>query len=261
MFPTILTIGKISLHSYGLFVALGGMVAFFLARAEARRKNIDSEKISDLVFYLLIAGILGARLFYVFTNLEIYTKHPLEFFKIWNGGLVFYGAFIVALPTLLIYVKKNALPLGKILDIMAPALALGHVFGRIGCFFAGCCYGAASDLPFAVVFTRPDSLAPLHSPVHPTQLYSALSNLAIFSVLWFLRKRTRMDGQLFWIYVLIYAVARFFIEMFRGDFRGDFIFGLFSPAQAIAGIMAMMAIVCLTILKRRHAARIIKKNA
>jgi len=261
MFPTILTIGKVSLHSYGLMVALGGMVAFFLARAEAKRKNIDPEKISDLVFYLIIAGILGARLFYVFLNLEIYTKHPLEFFKIWNGGLVFYGAFIVALPTLLVYVKKHGLALGKILDIIAPSLALGHVFGRIGCFFAGCCYGAESDLPFAVVFTHPDSLAPLYSPVHPTQLYSALSNLLIFSVLWALRKRTRIDGQLFWIYVFIYAAARSFIETFRGDFRGEFIFGIFSPAQTIAGILAILAIVCLMILKRRDAARVIKKNA
>jgi len=261
MFPTIVTIGKVTLHTYGLLVALGGMAAFFLARAEASRKNIDPEKISDLVFYLLIAGILGARLFYAFTNLEAYIHDPLEFFKIWNGGLVFYGSFIVALPTLLIYVKKHGLPLGKVLDIVAPALALGHFFGRMGCFFAGCCYGSASDLPFAVVFTHPDSLAPLYTPLHPTQIYSALSNLTIFFVIWFLRKRTRIDGQLFWIYVLIYAAARSFIEMFRGDFRGDFIFEIFSPAQAIAGIMAVSAVVCLTILKRRHAARMTKKNA
>jgi phosphatidylglycerol---prolipoprotein diacylglyceryl transferase len=250
MFPTIFTIGKVSLHSYGLFVALGCLAGFFLARTEARRKNIDPDRISDLIFYALIAGIVGARLFYALTDPGPYIQNPLALFKIWEGGLVFYGAFILALPTVFIYARRHGLKAPKIMDILAPGLALGHFFGRIGCFLAGCCYGKASDLPFAVVFKNPGSLAPLNLGLHPAQLYSAMANLMIFWVLWFLRKRLRIDGQLFWIYVFLYAAARFFLEFFRGDFRGEFVFGILSPAQALGVVMAGVSIVFLALSAR-----------
>ncbi|VEN73590.1 Prolipoprotein diacylglyceryl transferase [Candidatus Desulfarcum epimagneticum] len=251
MFPTIFTIGTVSLHSYGLFVAIGCLAGFFLARVEARRKNIDPDRISDLVFYALIAGIVGARLFYALTDPAPYIQNPLALLKIWEGGLVFYGAFILAVPTIFIYARRHGLKAAVIFDILAPGLALGHFFGRIGCFLAGCCYGKASDLPFAVVFQNPGSLAPLNLGLHPVQLYSALSNLLIFGFLWLLRKRLRIDGQLFWVYVLLYAAARFFLEFFRGDFRGDFVFGILSPAQTLGVAMAGVSMVCLALSARR----------
>lgn len=134
---------------------------------------------------------------------------------------------------------------------MAPSLAIGHSIGRLGCFFAGCCYGKACDLPWAVTFTNPDSLAPIGVPLHPTQLYSALTNLFIFIFLCFFRGRKKFDGQLFWIYVLLYGVARSILEIFRGDFRGEPVFGILSVSQTIGCIMAVFAVVMLIYLRGR----------
>jgi phosphatidylglycerol:prolipoprotein diacylglycerol transferase len=134
---------------------------------------------------------------------------------------------------------------------MAPSIALAHFFGRIGCFFAGCCYGKYCDLPWAVTFNNPDSLAPQGLPLHPTQLYEALSNMAIFLFLFFFRKHKKYDGQIFWLYVFIYGITRSFIEIFRADFRGVFLYGIFSVSQVIGGIMAVVSLIMLSIFRQR----------
>src|SRR3989339_541590 len=174
MFPVLLKIGPISIFTYGFFIAVGFLAGIFLATKEAKRLGEDYEKIMDLCFYILVAAILGSRLFYVATSPEMFLKNPVEILKIWNGGLVFYGGFIAALVTGVIYLKVKNIPVWKTADIMAPSIALAHFFGRIGCFFAGCCYGKYCDLPWAVTFNHPDSLAPTGIPLHPTQLYEAL---------------------------------------------------------------------------------------
>ncbi len=253
MYPILFKIGTLSIYTYGFFIAVSFITGILLAKHEAGRLGEDQEKIMDLCFYVLIAAIAGSRLFYVLVNPDIFLSDPLEVFRIWNGGLVFYGGFIGALAVGLIYVKKQKMSILKTLDISAPSLAIAHFFGRIGCFFAGCCYGDISDLPWAVTFTNPDSLAPVGIPLHPTQIYSSLSNLSIFGFLWFFRLRKKFDGQIFWIYVLLYGTARSFIEMLRGDFRGQPIFGIVSISQAIGGILIVVAIVMLILLGRRAA--------
>ena len=182
MFPVLLKIGPISIFTYGSFIAVGFLAGIFLAIKEAKRLGEDHEKIMDLCFYILVAAILGSRLFYVATSPEMFLRNPVEILKIWNGGLVFYGGFIAALVTGVIFLKVKNIPVWKTADIMAASVALAHFFGRIGCFFAGCCYGKHCDLPWAVTFNHPDSLAPTGIPLHPTQLYEALGNLAIFHV-------------------------------------------------------------------------------
>jgi phosphatidylglycerol---prolipoprotein diacylglyceryl transferase len=251
MFPVLLKIGSLSIFTYGFFIAVGFLAGIFLAVKEAKRLGEDHEKIMDLCFYVLIAAILGSRLFYVATSPEMFLKNPVEILKIWNGGLVFYGGFIAALITGVVYLKVKNIPLWKTADIMAPSLALAHFFGRIGCFFAGCCYGKYCDLPWAVTFRHPDSLAPTGIPLHPTQLYEALNNLMIFSLLWLFRKRKKHEGQIFWIYVLLYGITRSVIETFRADFRGDSVFGNLSISQGIGGIMAVISVSMLVILGRR----------
>ncbi|MBU0545336.1 MAG: prolipoprotein diacylglyceryl transferase [Proteobacteria bacterium] len=251
MFPVLLKIGPISIFTYGFFIAIGFLAGIFLATKEAKRLGADPEKIMDLCFYILIAAIFGSRLFYVVTSPEIFLKDPVEILKVWNGGLVFYGGFIAALITGIIYLRAKNIPVWKTADIMAPSVALAHFFGRIGCFFAGCCYGKYCDLPWAVTFNHTDSLAPTGIPLHPTQLYSALNNLAIFFLLWFFRKRKKYDGQIFWMYVLLYGITRPVIETFRADFRGDYIFGNLSVSQVIGGGMAVLSVVMLLILSRR----------
>ena len=245
MHPILLKIGDITLHTYGFFVAMGFLAGILLANSEAKRLGVDHEKVMDLCFYVLIAAIVGSRLFYVVINHELFLSNPLDVFKIWNGGLVFYGGFIAALFTALIYLKMHKMPVWTTADIAAPSLAIGHFLGRLGCFSAGCCFGRECDLPWAVTFTHPETLAPIGMPIHPTQLYSSISNLIIFFFLWFFRKRTKFHGQLFWIYVLLYGIARSFIEIFRGDFRGDPVFGLLSVSQTIGISMSVIAVIML----------------
>lgn len=252
MHPILIEFHGFAIHTYGFFVALGVIAGIFMARHEARRIGVDVEKITDLCFYAVIAAIVGSRLFYVGTTPGFFMQHPAEIVKIWNGGLVFYGGFIAAGLLVTILLRRYRLPLGKTADIAALALPLGHFFGRLGCFSAGCCYGKICTKPWAVVFRNPNSLAPLGIPLHPTQLYSALSNLTIFLVLFILRKRKRFDGQLFWLYVLLYGSARSFIEHFRGDDRGGMIFHLLSISQVIGIGSAAVAAVMLVILSKKY---------
>ncbi len=251
MFPVLLKIGPISIFTYGFFIAIGFLAGIFLATKEAKRLGEDHEKIMDLCFYILVAAILGSRLFYVATSPGMFLRNPVEILKIWNGGLVFYGGFIAALVAGVIFLKVKNIPVWKTADIMAPSAALAHFFGRIGCFFAGCCYGKHCDLPWAFTFNHPDSLAPTGIPLHPTQLYEALNNLIIFCLLWFFRKRKKYDGQIFWMYVLLYGITRFVLETFRADFRGDYIFGNLSVSQVIGGLMAVLSLIMLFIFRKR----------
>ncbi|MFP4573104.1 MAG: prolipoprotein diacylglyceryl transferase, partial [Desulfobacterales bacterium] len=173
MFPVIFQYGKFALHTYGFFIALGVLAAILMVRSEGKRLGLDPNRLTDLCFYLVIASILGSRLFFVVLNYEYFIQAPLDVFKIWSGGLVFYGGFIIGFATAISLVHVYRLPLGKIADIAGLAIPLGHFFGRLGCFSAGCCYGKSCELPWAVTFSHPEALAPLNAAIHPTQLYSA----------------------------------------------------------------------------------------
>ena len=251
MYPVLFRIGPFTLHTYGVFIAMAFLSAIALALREARREGEDANKILDLCFYMLVAAIVGSRILYVLINWSTFRHDPFEIVRIWQGGLVFYGGFIGALLTALWYMRRKGLPLLKTADIMAPSIAFGQFVGRIGCFFAGCCYGKTCDLPWAVIFTHPESLAPKGVPLHPTQLYSSLNGLFIFFVLVGIRRIKGFEGQIFWTYVLLYGVTRSIIEHFRGDERGMFVEGMFSTSQLIGLIMAVIAIAMMIMLRRR----------
>jgi len=251
MHPVLFRIGPFAVHTYGVFVAMAFLSAIALALREARREGEDASKILDLCFYALVAAIIGSRALYILVNWSTFRHDPIEIVRIWHGGLVFYGGFIAALITGLWYIRSKGLPLLKTVDIIAPSVAFGQFVGRIGCFFAGCCYGKTCDLPWAVTFTHPESLAPKGVTLHPTQLYSSLNSLFIFLVLVGLRRIKKFEGQIFWVYVLLYAVMRSILEHFRGDERGMFIEGMLSTSQLIGLIMAVIAIAMMIILRRR----------
>lgn len=221
MYPVIAQFGPLTLFTYGLFVAGGFLAALWLAGREAARRGLDPRVFQDLGFVILVAALVGARLFYVLVEWEHFAEHPGQILAIWKGGLVFYGGFVGAGLAALWYIARHRLPLWPTGDVLATALPLGQALGRFGCFFAGCCFGAACDLPWAVTFTDPRGLAPLHVALHPTQLYSAAANLAVFGALYFwARPRQRFDGQLLGLYLTLYPAARFVIEFFRDDPRG-----------------------------------------
>ncbi|MFW6010966.1 MAG: prolipoprotein diacylglyceryl transferase [Desulfosalsimonas sp.] len=251
MFPVIFEYGRFVLYTYGFFIALGLIAAILLVRREGKRLGLDPNRLTDLCFYLVIASILGSRLFFVALNYEYFIQAPFEIFKIWSGGLVFYGGFIVGFATAISLVRVYRLPLGKVADIAGLAIPLGHFFGRLGCFSAGCCYGKPSELPWAVTFSHPEALVDpehLYVPLHPTQLYSAAANLFIFLVLMGLRKKKRFHGQIFLFYIFFYGLLRSVIEIFRGDDRGGLVMGVLSVSQVLGISIAVFSLAVLVFL-------------
>ncbi|MFP4040167.1 MAG: prolipoprotein diacylglyceryl transferase [Desulfosudaceae bacterium] len=256
MHPILFETGGLTIYTYGFFVALGLLTAMGVTSWLAKKKGIAPDHIMNICFYGVLAGLVGARLLYVIINPAEFLDHPLNIFKVWNGGLVFFGAFFGALVFVLGYVRKNDLPLGTILDLAALFAPLAQAIGRLGCFSAGCCYGKICDLPWAVTFTDPHTLAwPRGLPLHPTQLYSSLSNFAIFGLLLALFLGGRFTGRLFLVYLVIYGLSRSFIEMFRGDPRGTILADSLSTSQAIGLSAAAVAAAVLVLLHLRDKRR------
>ncbi len=240
------TIGPIPIRMYGLMIGFGFLFGIYLASRRAKKEGLNQDLILDMGVYLLLAAIIGSRILYVLTTLQEFTGNPLDAFAIWKGGLVFYGGVIAAVPVGIWYVKKHRLPVWQTADILAPYAALGHAFGRLGCFFAGCCYGAPCSGPFCITFSDPHSLAPQGVPLFPTQLMESGGEFLIFGMLLLLRRYKKFDGQLFWLYLVFYAALRFTLEFFRGDIaRGVYFGGLISTSQIIAILMAISAVAML----------------
>ena len=247
MHPVLFKLGPVVVHTYGAFMALAFLMAMVISKREARIYGEDPEKIADLIFYILVWGVIGARLFYVGVNLSWFVKHPVEIVKVWEGGLVFYGGFIGGLGAAVFCIRRRGMMFWRSIDILTPALPFGHFLGRLGCFNAGCCYGKTCELPWAVSFSDKLSLAPLNTPLHPSQLYEAGANLLLFGLIMGVRKKTRFSGQLFWGYVVAYGVIRSVLEFFRGDERGDFVLGL-SPAQQVGVTLCVVGVLMLGVL-------------
>jgi phosphatidylglycerol:prolipoprotein diacylglycerol transferase len=227
MYPELFSIGNFTIYTYGVLVALG----FFMGMqyiVKYSKNIITKQQVYDFLFYVILVGIIGARIFYVLLDIPYYLSHPLEIIQVWKGGLVYYGGFVAVLIFAFFYCKHKKFNIVKLVDVFAPALALGHFFGRIGCFFSGCCYGKNTDCFLAIAHK------------HPTQLYEALGNLIIFVILHKFLQQKHKDGYVFVLYMVLYSILRFGVEFFRGDDRGIFIFGL-SPAQNISIIIFMIA--------------------
>jgi phosphatidylglycerol:prolipoprotein diacylglycerol transferase len=215
-------IGPLTLHTYGFFVALGFLLGLVWCSRESRKRQLDPEIIPDLFFYVVIAALVGARLLYVVLNISYFSRHPLAVFKIWEGGLVFYGGFLAAVPVLIWRIRRWRRPALEILDVAAPGLVLAQAVGRLGCLSAGCCYGRACSSRIGIVFTSPLSHAPLHQPLYPTQLFHAAADLFIFLVLVGLSRKASRPGVVAVCYLVLYGVLRFTVEFWRGDPRGFF---------------------------------------
>ncbi|KPK40116.1 MAG: hypothetical protein AMJ78_07535 [Omnitrophica WOR_2 bacterium SM23_29] len=208
MYPVLFKCGPIHIYSYGVMLALAFLLATFLARRRAISIGMDGDTILDLGVYLIVSGILGARLLYVLLNLEYYKDNPFESLTIWRGGLAWYGGFTLAILVAIWFSRAKVLPLLKTCDLIIPYVALGQAIGRIGCFLNGCCYGKPTTLAIGVRF------GPAQAPVHPTQLYESA---AMFLVYLILRGRRPGDGKTFFLYLIFYSTFRFFVEFLRGD--------------------------------------------
>ncbi|MFH1563508.1 MAG: prolipoprotein diacylglyceryl transferase [Nitrospirota bacterium] len=214
MHPEFFKIGPITIYSYGVMLALAFSVGIYLARERAIKVGINPKIIMDLGVYILLASIVGARLLYVLTNLDEYREHPLT--AVFSRyGFVFYGGLIFAIIVGIWYLKRHKLPVWQIVDVLVPSIPIGQVIGRIGCFLNGCCYGKPTTLPWGVMVPGRDPLD--LRPLHPTQIYSSVGDLIIFFILSYLWKRRKFEGQILLMYLMLYSILRFIIEMYRGD--------------------------------------------
>lgn len=244
-------LGPLTLHTYGILVALGFLAALIFVRREARREGLPSEPVLDLAFVTVLAAIVGSRLLYVLFNLREYLAEPLRIFKVWEGGLVFHGGLLLAIPVCLYVVRRSNLPVWTTADVFGPAIALGQAIGRIGCFAAGCCYGAPWDPPFCVTFTDPEALAPLNVPLFPSQLFAFASGIAIFALLVAYRPRRRSPGQVFWLYLVLASAARLAEDAFRGTDAKLAILPWLSATQAISLGLGLVALLLFVAFGRR----------
>ena len=245
--------GRITVYTYGVLLAAAYLLGLQLARARARKRGLDQNRILDLGIYIIISALVGAKLLLLVTDYKTFSADPRELLTLARSGGVFYGGLILAVIVALWYIRRIGLPLWTTCDVFAPGIALGHVVGRFGCLFAGCCFGKPTTKPWGITFTDPFAAAnvgtPLGVPLHPTQLYEAGAELLILILLLATERKGRpFAGRTFWLYMLLYAVSRFIIEFFRGDERG--MVGIFSTSQFISILLAPLAIGMLVYLSR-----------
>jgi phosphatidylglycerol:prolipoprotein diacylglycerol transferase len=247
MFPKLITITipeflqgflppQFSLYSYGFMIALGAILAFYIVLYQSKSLGLNTEKLSSLFMWAIGAAFVGGKLFFFLEDINKYWDNPSLMKNALQGGFVFYGSLIFTLPTLVLWLKKEKIAVRPFLDILAFAVPVLHSMGRVGCFLAGCCHGKVCSSNLGVVFSHPDTLADFKDvPLYPTQLFDIGVNVLILGVVYFLRKRQSFQGQLFLVYLIMYAIGRSIVELYRGDDSRGFLFdGQISHSQFIA---------------------------
>ena len=249
--------GELPLYSYSVMVVVAFLAALAYTCFEARREGENLDRVVDLSFWIFLFSILGARTLHVLVEWRSFVGHPLDIFKIWQGGLAYYGGFFAAILACLVFIRYHRLPLAKWTDLLAPVAVIDIGFGRIGCLLNGCCYGRpAPNLPWAI--TYPAGRLPLALdgiPLHPAPIYESLVGFLLLGYLVWLQRRPHRPGQVVWTMVFGYAVARFIIEYFRADPRGGLSrLGLaFSTSQLIAIPLALLSLLALVWIFLRPA--------
>ena len=253
MHPILFNAGPITIYSYGVLLASAYLLGLWMAVRRARASGIDGNRIMDLLIWVIIAALVGAKALLFIVDFEHFTSSREEFFSLLRSGGVFYGGLIAAIVVCIWQLRKHRLPLWSSGDLFAPGIALGYMVGRLGCLMAGCCYGKPTSVPWAVTFTDPAANfnvgTPLNVPLHPTQVYEAGAELIILIFLLMTERRgLTYPGRTFWGYMLLYAVSRFVIEFYRADERG-FLMGL-STSQFISVVLAPLSVFMLWYLSR-----------
>lgn len=253
MRPVLFHIGGIPIYSYSFFVVMAYLACLTYAWLEARRQKLEPVHAVDLSMVIFVCGIVGARIMFAAVEYKHFMKAPLDIFKVWQGGLVYYGGFIGAVAGGFLFLRARKLNVLQWADLAAPTIVLSLVFGRIGCLLNGCCYGkAAPDLPWGIVYPESHSslfLGMVRMKVHPAPVYASLANLAIFVLVLMLMRRKKFHGQVLLATMALYAVARFIIEFYRGDRRGFPIDGI-STSQCVAVLAIVIALAAWPLIAR-----------
>jgi len=224
MHPVLISVGWFNVYSFGLMLALSFLVGIYVSSIRAKRFGVSPQKILDLSVYLILGGVLGSRLLYVVFHLEEY-RSIVDIFALWQGGATLYGGFLLALFAAYVFSKKQDIDFLLVADIFSPALALGIMLTRVGCFLSGCCFGSPTTVPWAVTFPA-DSPAGAYArqvadqaggviSLHPAQLYASVYGLIIFLVLMLSENKVIKRGATFGMLIVFYGVFRFTLDFFR----------------------------------------------
>ena len=246
------------IYGYGLMVLIGFLAGYIFVLRAVRQEGIAPERVQDLPVWMVLSGLLGARLFYViqFYDEQFRGGSWLDIFKIWEGGLVFYGGMVLGALAFLGYCRRYRLPTLPMLDVMAPAMALGLGFGRIGCFLNGCCWGRTCDAGFAFAVQFPAGSPPATathvSPwIHPTQLYSSANAFLLALVLWAVWRRRPAPGTVIGLLFVCYGASRYVLEGIRGDHGVQQEAWTVSQTVSTLGITAGIALLVLSRVRLR----------
>ncbi len=247
MHPELFHIGHMTIYTYAFCIVVGTLVASIYTKWRAK-KELGIRNLSNNFFYLVfIAGFVGGKLFFYLEKPIYYFNHPKLMLDNFSGGFVFYGSFIGIMPILIWYLKKHKIPVLPMLDILVITTLIAHSIGRLGCFFGGCCYGKPTDSFIGMHFPKTNGIA-----VHPSQLYEIVALLLIMLLIFYLKKKQQFKGQLFLSYILIYAVTRSILEIFRGDNRGFIIADILSHSQFIGIILILITLFIYNKIKNKQ---------
>jgi len=241
VFPQLFHIGRFFLPTYGVLVSLGVLVGLWVSVRNSQRQGINPDDAWNFGILVVLSGIVGAKILYIINDWSTYAAHPREIFSLntLQAGGVFSGGLVAAFVAAVWYVRKRHMPPLATCDAFAPGLAIGHSIGRVGCFAAGCCYGKPTAQIWGVTFTNPVAHdlvgTPLNQALEPTQLFESAVELANFFILMWMFRRKKFDGQVFGAYLILYGVARFFLEFIRDDpGRGSVFGGAMTGTQLIS---------------------------
>ena len=255
MHSTLFTIFGIPIRSYGFMMVVGFALGLWRAIRVAPKRGIDPDRVYDLALVVLLSGVIGARIVYILLNLQ--SENFREFFAVWNGGLSFHGGVVFAFLAAYIYTKRMQMPFWRCADLLAPSVAIGYAFTRIGCFLNGCCYGAPTDLPWGVRFMEQGTLTP---PSHPTQIYASIANIIIFFILVKLEKFRRAPGFIFTCYLGLYSIYRFLNEFLRKGYSAQVSFFGLTQAQIVSIVIIVICAAIVAVKYRTVDAGDIKSN-
>jgi phosphatidylglycerol:prolipoprotein diacylglycerol transferase len=247
MHPILIDLGFFALPTYGVLLATAVLLALWSAKVRAEGAGMDSTKVVDFGLWLVIWALLGAKILLVVVEWKRYFADPAQLLGLARAGGVFLGGFLAAIAAAAIMLRRYKLDPLRTFDVLAPSLALGQAIGRIGCLAAGCCWGRACDLPWAITYTDPAAAAnvgtPLHIALHPFPAYAAAFNFSVFLVLSRLYRQKLAPGRVFASYLILYGVGRFLLEFTRGDeIRGLYFGGLLSTSQLISAALVVIGI-------------------
>lgn len=245
-------LGPVTIFSYGTILALSFVVCISLMIRQKARIGLSTQGIYDMTVWTIVGGLLGARITYVILHWNEFSKNLTEIIMIQRGGLAFFGSYIGGAIALTLYLKRHKLPFLNFADFFSPFVALGHAFGRIGCFMNGCCYGGPTACPWGVTFPKgslPSAHYGLNHHIHPTQLYECGLLIGLFVLLQKIDKNKKFEGQTFSLYLIAYSLIRFSMEFLRGD-RKYVIPGWLTVYQSFCLVFMVLG-VFLYILKSR----------